>query len=340
MKLRKLVKRARKATRRAFELADPRTRLSRRVAAAKRAQAASPYVYSDDPRLSLILLSYNHRANIAPILTRLRATAADELIVCEDGSIDGSERDWLRRLTRPNEFMIRSNDLHEIRAYNRAVGYARGEFVCVLQDDDIPPADGQWVDDALALFERHPKLAVLGCFQAFALELRSPTGTVELRSRFGAWPTKTGLPVDEIPFADPVLGIPFMFAEGLGIGPIFFRRATFLALGGFDPGFSEAGESGILLDYEMCLKAWVTGWQVGLYEAPAFRRYVGGQGTMMFGKPARKRNLLSNLARLGRAYGDAIDDIDATIGALNRGLVRRTGAGAPVAAALDADAAP
>ena len=39
---------------------------------------------------------------------------------------------------------------------------ARGEFVCLLQDDDLPPASGVWVNEALTLLQTFPELMFLG----------------------------------------------------------------------------------------------------------------------------------------------------------------------------------
>jgi len=102
--------------------------------------------YKDNPKLSIIVLSFNHKQNIKLIIERLRMTVADEIIVCEDGSIDGSLEEWLKYLEYPNDFLIRSNDLHEIRVYDRGINLARGEYVCVIQDDDIPPDNNNWVN--------------------------------------------------------------------------------------------------------------------------------------------------------------------------------------------------
>ena len=55
-----------------------------KVKARKAARAASPYIYTDSPSVSLVLQSFNHRDNIERIVDRLRLTVAYELIVCED----------------------------------------------------------------------------------------------------------------------------------------------------------------------------------------------------------------------------------------------------------------
>jgi glycosyltransferase involved in cell wall biosynthesis len=304
--------------RRVRSLWDPRARLIRRVAATKRArQADGPY--RDVPGASLILLSFNHRANVDRLVSRLRRTAADELIVCDDGSIDGSERRWLRHLTRPNDFLIRSNDLHEIRTYNRAVGLARGRLVCLLQDDDIPPEDGAWVGQALALFDRHSELGVLGVFQGWSLDFQSDV--LRPRQVFGARRSGTKDAAATIPFRDPAVGIPFMFVEGVNLGPVWFRRDVFVTLGGFDLAFSGPGEPGILLDHDICLRAWLGGWTVALYGSAAFERNVGGQGTLMFGRAARDRNVKRNFERLRETYGPRMPAIDAMVADANRRLV-------------------
>jgi glycosyltransferase involved in cell wall biosynthesis len=300
--------------------------LVERVRLAKKIRAASPFKYTDSPKLSLILLSFNHRPNILPIFSSLRQTAAEELIVCDDGSIDGSEQEWLLHLSRPNDFLIRSNDIHEIRSYNRAIDFARGEIVCVLQDDDIPDPRGKWVTDALALFERYPKLAILGCWMGLRWNLcgRGGQETEPTVTLFGhqAEPLASEMKVISIPFVDPILNLPFMFVHSVGIGPIFFRRDVFRLIGGFDVSFSKPGEPGIHLDHDICFKAWLQGYHVGLFDAPDFQIGVGGQGTLMFGKETRDQNERLNFNLIKSRYADKTEAIDRIVDDLNCQLLQ------------------
>ena len=128
--------------------------------------------------------------------------------------------------------------------------------------------------------------------------------------------------VKDIPFADPHTGIPFMFCEGVSIGPLFFRRAAYIALSGFDLTYGNPGEPGTLADHGICLKAWADGWQVALFEPPNFKKYVGGQGTILFSQPARRANERQNFRRIREVYGARADQIGRMVDTLNGGLTR------------------
>jgi glycosyltransferase involved in cell wall biosynthesis len=97
----------------------------------------------------------------------LRGLGEHELIVCEDGSLDGSHDKWMSYLDRPNDFLIHSNDLHEIRVLDRAIRFARADIVCLVQDDDLIPREAGWLKAALGFFADHPDLAILGGFQGY-----------------------------------------------------------------------------------------------------------------------------------------------------------------------------
>lgn len=49
-----------------------------------------------------------------------------------------------------------------MHGYNRIGRLARGEFMVLLQDDNVPPHDGTWLHQALALFRRYPRLGAIG----------------------------------------------------------------------------------------------------------------------------------------------------------------------------------
>ena len=98
-----------------------------RVKAEKRRRRSAPNNYQDRPRLAFIVHSFNRISNIEQLVGGLRGLGEHELVVCEDGSLDGSHEKWMSYLHRPNDFLIHSNDLHEIRILDRALRFARAD---------------------------------------------------------------------------------------------------------------------------------------------------------------------------------------------------------------------
>jgi glycosyltransferase involved in cell wall biosynthesis len=292
----------------------PRAATIEDIKSYKERQRLAGHAYLDHPTVSVIIQSFNQVRNVAALERRLRLTCADELIVCEDGSIDGSHDAWLRRLVYPNDFLIHSNDVHEIRSYARAIAFARGDIVCLMQDDDRPPRDGTWLAKAVRLFEHYPRLAVLGGWcgfdDYFAIEYNAP------------WlPSGAG----RIPSVDPHTGVPLVFVENVNIGPYLLRKRVFDQIGGFDLSFSRPGEPGITFEAEFCYRAWRNGHQVALTDIPVKLRsdeeaYILPGGTSLWGHEARIRNERANKQRIRELYEAELPLIRAAVRTANRGL--------------------
>jgi hypothetical protein len=71
-----------------------------RVKAEKRRRRSSANKYQDRPGLAFIVHSFNRISNIEQLLGGLRGLGEYELIVCEDGSLDGSHEKWRDPLKR------------------------------------------------------------------------------------------------------------------------------------------------------------------------------------------------------------------------------------------------
>ena len=288
--------------------------LRRRVSKHKTKYLARAHLYLDRPKVSFLIQSFNHKNNIKEIVRRLRKAAQSEIVVCEDGSIDGSLKLWDKYLDMPNDFIIRSNDLHEIRTYDRAIRLARGEFICLLQDDSIPPLTPQWFHQAMALFDKFTNLVILGGFLAFhGLESRNTLSK-------GLSPGDITSVYTDSSLLKTRVGIPFMFVEAVNIGPVFIRKDFFLStIGGFDFQYSTVGWPGIHFDIEMSLRTWLKGGQVGFYK-PFFEQ-AGGRGTEIFGhRDKRQSQLKKNYKQLRREYADRMTEINALVKIANKKL--------------------
>jgi glycosyltransferase involved in cell wall biosynthesis len=276
--------------------------LKRKVARMRRRREARGYAYTDRPRVSFVIQFFNKRHNVRPIVERLRLAEPEEIIVNDDGSIDGTHEEWMRLLDRPNEFLIRYNNLHEIRGYDRAVRFAKGEFVCFMQDDDLPPPDRSWVDHALGLFGALPQLAILGGRDGLNIRpSRVPRERYEVFAAMGAPKFGKGAL-----YKEPATGIPFMFCTIANRAPWFVRRDEFLRIGGIGTRFAPF----LCDDDDACLRAWLAGAQVGMYNS-GFDRHIDGtakRGSVLFQSDLVKRQEEANFAKIDASYGPQIAD--------------------------------
>jgi glycosyltransferase involved in cell wall biosynthesis len=275
---------------------DPK--LIRRVKAEKAGRRSSLIQYRDRSKLAFVVHSFNRIGNIDHLVSGLRRLGDCELIVCEDGSLDGSHEKWMSHLRRPNDFLIHSNDIHEIRILDRAIRFASAEIVCLVQDDDRIPRGFRWLDATLARFEKFPNLAVIGGFMGFG--------------SFHPDPKK----------AKRVWGkAPFQFVHHVNIGPYFIRKQHYEALGGWDYSFSHAGEPGICFDNEFCLRAWLNGYRVGYsfvpFKGPPGHYSLDG-GTMLFSGRLRRSNQVRNQQRIFAMYGADARQINRLVRDANR----------------------
>ena len=255
---------------------------------------------SDPSRVAFIVHSFNRKTNVDKLARGLKQLGGCEIIVCDDGSIDGSRDTWMKHLDGPNEFLVLSNDLHEIRILDRAINFSRTEFVCIVQDDDTIPLNTGWLSHVLEAFDRHASLAIVGGFMGF---FGFDTDPGNVQRRWGR--------------------MPFQFVEHVNIGPYFIRRAAYQALGGWNYAFSKAGEPGICFDNELCLRAWHNGYQVGYLFVP-FKgqpgRYARDGGTVLFSAGMRRRNQLRNERRIFDQYQKDAERIARLVATANQKL--------------------
>ena len=251
---------------------------------------------------SVVIQYFRRKENIAPILSSLRqtSTAAEapvELLVNVDSGFDAGER-WLEHVAEwrgapgtPPAVLLFSNDIHELRAYNRLAAAAVAEMLVFAQDDDAPAPGSHWLETALWLFRTHHSLALLGGYRGRMDDgLRMKTSSNQNDgSKFGAEYEKDR-ETRPIVHIDTSLGVPFSWMYKVNMGPLIMRRSHFLSSGGFHLGFSCPGQMAQGFDYEMSVRVWREGLRVGLYD-PNWTHRIDQHAGQELGNKQRHRDI-------------------------------------------------
>lgn len=181
------------------------------------------------PRVTILLTCYNHLRYLeACFASILEQTFADfEIVAVDDGSTDGT-REWLSRQTDPRlRLLFNEKNLGTYGALNAAIEIARGEFLAVLNDDDL------WAPEKLA-----KQVAMLDSRPDIAL------------THVGGWfigPEGERVEGEPLGFPYPRTETGDVFAALVEFNKIItsstlFRASCIAETGAFDPGFYGCGD--------------------------------------------------------------------------------------------------
>lgn len=207
---------------------------------------------------SVVVAAYQAEASIVDAL----ASALDqthpplEVVVCDDGSTDATAA--LAEGVDPRVRVLRQPNRGESAAKNAAVAAALGDYVVVLDADDL--FHPRRLEALAWLAARRPDLDVL------TTDAVLETDGVPVRQAYHpGWP----FPADDQRAA--ILDHNFVF------GLCAVRRERWLAAGGFDESFARAA------DWEFWLRLVLDGSRVGLVDRP-LARYRLTAGTLSSGR--------------------------------------------------------
>ncbi|MBO5591800.1 MAG: glycosyltransferase [Prevotella sp.] len=249
--------------------------------------------YNDTPEVTVIIQSHNKSVQVCHILPKLRQHKNLEIIVIDDGSSLEHTQRLAKALTGANEFLVRANDLYENRTYDKAIRFANGRYIALLQDDD--DFDGaEWMTAAVGYFRKYPQMAILGGKWALHLE------TDENRK----WAHSTSHSTE---------GKDFVFTASVNRAPMWINRELFEAhLHHIDATFAPFQYD----DDELCLRAWLSGLQVGWYNA-GFRSLSAG-GMRLWNNQFSKEQTARNGKLLYKMYADKAEEVERLVSAANQ----------------------
>ena len=213
-----------------------------------------PVAAGAPPTFSIVVAAYQAEATIGEAVSSAltQTCPALEVVVCDDGSTDGTAEAlsaYGGAIT-----VVRQENAGEAAAKNTAVRHARGDYVVVLDADDVFLPRRL---EALAwLAARHPDLDILATDAVVEAD-----GTPVRRAYHPGWP---------FPSTDQRAAI---LDRNFVLGLSAVRRVRWLEEGGFDPGLAYAA------DWEFWQRMIVSGSRAGLVDAP-LARYRLARGTL------------------------------------------------------------
>lgn len=183
------------------------------------------------PQVTVIIVNYNAGAWLQRCLEALRRQTYRrfEVIVVDNASHDESLAQAAACLDAHRVRLDRAEaNLGFAAANNRAVGQSDSEWVALLNPDAFPEPD--WLERMIAATQRHPAVDMFGSAQFAALEDGRLDGAGDQYFCAGLpWRGGYGAPVTALPDEGEV------FAPCAAAA--LYRRAAFVAAGGFDERF-------------------------------------------------------------------------------------------------------
>lgn len=206
------------------------------------------------PRVSILLTCYNHMRYLPAALEGVRSqTFTDyEVIAIDDGSTDGT-REWLSQ--QPDvRCIFNAENLGTYETLNVGLRVARGEFIAVLNDDDL------WTHEKLAwqvdLLDAHPEVGLVHTAGYFIDADGKQTEGNPLGFAFPRFET-----------GDILLGL--VYENKIIASAALARRACFEDVGYFNREYFGSG------DWEMWWRI-AEKWHVGFVDEPLTMYRVHG----------------------------------------------------------------
>ena len=239
--------------------------------------------------VSVVIPNWNGRRWLPGCLASLaeQQRAADEVIVVDNGSRDGSI-DYLRREHPQVRRLEMGANTGFAYAVNRGVEAARGEWIALINTDVVLSAD--WIARMLDAATRPPDADAVAAVACKMLSLHRPSlvyDAGDILRRDGVCEQRGRFMRDDGRFDQP--GEVF----GACAGAALLRRRAVLELGGFDERFFA-----YLEDADLALRLRLAGWRCRYEPVVALHAGEGSSGQLAGGHhPLVARNTLLLVAK-------------------------------------------
>ena len=239
--------------------------------------------------VSVLIQYFKHPHTLMPILARLLQHSAVEVIVNADSNSSADHSAFSRAAARyPDSLVVvHSDNVHELRGYNRAAARARSPLLVFAQDDHLPPARAHWVEWLVRIFGAVHSLGGVG-LNVGVLPACEPgkngtcsLGTTRKVGQCNTAPAESV--VGALHYHDSLVPHrrPLTFALSMLL-PMAVRRTAFLELGMFNTSMSAPGQGALGFEHVLATQLWARGHAIAIgCSAPEliWRNGCGGRGT-------------------------------------------------------------
>ena len=271
--------------------------------------------YVEQPIISFVIQSHNRSENVLKIVETLRSYVNYEIIVIDDGSEPHHSKKMIKNLVGGNEFVLRFNDLYEVITYDRAIYFAKGKYIILLQDDD--DFDNlEWVDTGINIFDKDEKLVILGGRDGAKLLPYDKT-TDGVRGEFVVDNNIAYRKNSFKLFLESLDNHDYKYVQYVDRAPMWIHRELFIReLKGINIMYAPFQWD----DADLSLRAWLSGLHVAYYHTGFKIGGLGLGGMQLWNKELHHRQDEVNVRRLYEEYGDRLPEIDSMVENANSNL--------------------
>ena len=286
-------------------------------------------MFTDTPKASFVIQYFGNFETLKQIIARLKGYGDPIEIIVHNDSVSEME-EIMALLDSKNDHMVMSNDIHEIRAYNHCVSMCSSNYVIILQDDDLPSNDREWLNDIIRVFEFDEKIGLIGMragsrqrwFDAGVITV--PEKDVIRLGRSAKTERWDHLLPDQkyvkIPDVDHVAL--FDYVCQVILAPVALRKDIFLQSGKFPLWVADVGDVAPGLEIALCYRIWECNYRVAFLWSESNLSYREREGNSMSEITPEKLDFKNDTVKrvmslLWDQYNDKIGDIEERITSLN-----------------------
>ncbi|MHB8780420.1 MAG: glycosyltransferase family 2 protein [Candidatus Geothermincolia bacterium] len=239
-------------------------------------------------RLAAAVINYNTREDLRACLKSLENAGADELVVVDNGSTDGSQA--MVAAEFPSVKLIQSPDNRGYSAAcNLGIEGTTAPYILILNSDTEFPVGR--LDRLADYLDRHEKVAALGP------KILNTDGSVQMSCRrfpslteslahglLGEiWPRNPMTRAYHMKDFDHSKGCEVDWVSGCAVA---LRRTAMEQVGGFDEGYFMYVE-----DVDLCKRLWDAGWEVAYCPDVPVLHHIGRTSRMQSARMLREHHL-------------------------------------------------